>query len=370
MSPCRGQSPSAARAPAGRMDTSTGYVDRVRVNVRSKDRDQTASKSAAEYVYYPRDVTLTDVLAVRLVEWSVDLARIGAWIGRNPTFPPLSFGSREGYPVREGRTNSCYDLRVWDPDTGDSSSVVVDMDNWDEEGRTYTNVVARTPNDIILAFKEVLEGEFDRQTDGGDALNGSTVAFFIGMGPTGVFEMTCRRKSGGAPLHCGFLFGTGVNRANSGPEVLGFNRDEDVQSSTDVQISSFTETVGGEEVPVEGYVLTAPRPVNHLPFQWLEVAVAQVQDQIPVVGRIHLERPNDRFSHARQQTADEDRRLFGGTGLLERPLKRLDALSVKITLCPGGYDFPEVSEHEFAFEFLRVKRGQPRPTWMHQMLVF
>jgi hypothetical protein len=295
---------------------------------------------------------------MELVGWNVNSFFASTFIGRYNTNFPTQLGDTQRSGIPGAHT---YDILVQDENNIDSIIIPADLELlvpgvvpisscW-VPFATRLEVSVLVGLHILFAFTYLFA--FTATT-----ISATDTTLVVTVDSDGKLQIYFYRTAGpNEPMPCFLLFKTGPSADDNAGRAAGFVDNEDTV------LPELTETVGfGSGF---NYVVTGDFLVNVMPFRYMDVNVREVEQDFTPLARIYLNRTvADDPVYVRPCNEGMNTRL------LSNPIRRLDRLSIHLTLEDKYRMTPENNEsHQLTFDVISLAQVPAVPKWISQRLL-
>ena len=327
------------------------YVKRTRVFVNSDEKNPSNSRGPFDYSF---DVAepIQNVVSIELTGWNIDGEVYSTFVGRYNSVAPLANPNDQTRSIIPGA--STIDVELED-ETG-TVFLVVNMNVEMGLGEiSSTGIVLEDATALLNVLNATFITQLGRV---GNATfsNANTVGQFL-EDTAGRIYFVAYRVGILVPLRSRFLFRTGPGASDQASRPLGF------PPVDTPRVTALTATPGvGSGL---NYVVVGSHYYNLQPWRYINVYVDEMSNNFEPVARIfyHRETGLANSNPANRRPFNIDNR----SRLLQEPLRRLDRLSIRLTLDDDKRlaEFLDTG-HQLTFDVLSLAQEPTVPGWVDQ----
>lgn len=332
------------------------YIRRTRVFVDSADRNESRSRGPFDYTFDVGD-EIQNVVAIELVGWNFNSLYSSTFLGRYNTTAPTSSGDT----VRSVRPGAhTFDILIEDENNINSILLQSDMEQIVPTLVPISQAwyALKDPTDVRsligMYFQFVFVFLFQNSGLGITPVN---TTMRIEENTLGQLQMMFFRTGGLDPMPSYFMNKSGPTADDNAGRTAGFIDNKD--APTTATLSTTTGIGSGTN-----YVATSDFLINQQPFRYINVHVKEVEEDFSPLARVYLNRITDINEYIRPCNEGMNTRL------LTNPVRRLDRMSILITLDQGyrlSGNFPQ--SHQLTFDVLSIAQAPIIPHWVGQRLL-
>lgn len=329
------------------------YIKRTLITVDSRLRNPERSRSRSDYTFDGFEA-IQNVIGIELVGWCIDSLYAPTYIGRYNSLVPQRWPGDEESSIVPGLHTA--DIMIQDPNNLNRTMVyTADAENiFGAPGGSVSycwflfifsdSVVASIALAAIFTFVIANDPNF----------NVGNTQFQMNQDDLSVFTMWWYDSGTLDPFYSFMLFGSGPTYADQGSRALGF------EPFVDTTIPPLFDTTPIAPNNLQ-YVVFGDYKANVQPCRYLDVHVAEFFEDFDPLARVFI----DRFA-----TPTYHRPCNEGSGmrLLSNPIRRLDRLSIHLTVEKYRVGRFLTPDHQLTFEVLSLAQEPKIPNWVDQKI--